>query len=77
MKQRNTMETKLTEKETALLNKIVSMYSENDNICYLIDNNKCTPSEKGVLSSLLKKGLIYDSSDDFIGLTSNYFPATK
>lgn len=66
----------LTEKEFTMLELIVSCYDMLDNICY---DDKLSPSEKGVVGSLVKKGLVYDS---FEGMhhedgysQSNFFPS--
>lgn len=67
----------LTEKEFTMLETIVSCYHMLDNICY---DDKLSPSEKGVVGSLVKKGLIYDSFEDMHhedGYSqSNFFPST-
>ena len=68
------METKLTNLENELLNEIVKCYDENDNICF---DRKLTQQEKGVMSSLVKKRLVYDSFEGETGKgydSHNYFP---
>ena len=49
---------KTTQKERDLLNEIKANYDENDNLCF---TRQLTQEEKGVIGSLVKKGLIYDS----------------
>ena len=64
----------LTKLETELLNEIISMYDENCNTCF---TRTLTQSEKGVISSLVKKELVYDSFEFETGKgyeKHNYFP---
>ena len=72
----NKMSTKnLTEKESLMLQEIISNYDEDDNLCF---TRQLTQEEKGVIGSLVKKGLVYDS---FEGMTEegynkhNFFPS--
>jgi len=68
------MKKQLTQLETKLLNEIISMYDENDNLCF---TRELTQIEKGVISSLVKKGLVYDSFEGESGKgydKHNYFP---
>ena len=65
------MEKTLTNLENELLNEILSMYDEDDNICF---DRQLTNQEKGVISSLIKKELIYDSFEGMQGENHNYFP---
>ena len=61
------MEVKITKLENELLNDI--MKGENDGIGMgysEYDGLVISNEEKGVLGSLLKKGLVYDSNDDNI-----------
>jgi len=44
-----------------MLQRIVSEYDENNNLCY---TSELTPTEKGLIGSLIKKGLVYDGFDD-------------
>lgn len=65
----------LTTLESALLNEIIGMYDEDDNICF---TRQLTQQEKGVMSSLVKKGLVYDSFESETGdgyEKHNYFPS--
>jgi hypothetical protein len=69
------MNTQLTNLETALLNEIIEMYDEDCNTCF---TRELTQSEKGVMSSLVKKGLVYDSFENESGNgynKHNYFPS--
>jgi hypothetical protein len=69
------MNTQLTALENELLNEIVGMYDENDNLCF---TRELTNQEKGVMSSLVKKGLVYDSFESEKGEgyeSHNYFPS--
>jgi len=74
----NTQKIKLTNLETKLLNEIVSMYDEDCNMCF---TRTLTQSEKGVISSLVKKGLVYDSFEfdkhlqNLSRVEHNYFPS--
>lgn len=71
------MKQKLTQLEKQLLDEITRMYDENNNLCF---TRKVTQQEKGVLSSLVKKGLIYDSFWDEHGQgydIHNYFPSEE
>jgi hypothetical protein len=63
----------LTALENEMLNEIVAFYDEDDNICY---QQKLTPSQKGVIGSLVKKGLIYDSYNG-VDEESNFFPSEE
>jgi len=60
----------LTELENEMLNSIVKSYDADDNICF---SKKLTASEKGIIGSLVKKGLIYDSFEN-MGEDGNFFP---
>ena len=66
----------LTTLENQMLSEIVSSYTFDDNICY---NQPLTTKEKGVIGSLVKKGLIYDSfiSENAEGYDSNFFPSDE
>ena len=69
------MNTQLTTLENELLNEIVGNYDENDNLCF---TRELTNQEKGVMSSLVKKGLVYDSFENETGEgyeSHNYFPS--
>lgn len=48
----------LTKKESILLEEIFGMYDEDSNTCF---TRQLTPEEKGVIGSLVKKKLVYDS----------------
>ena len=63
----------LTELELNMLQQIVDCYDETDNICY---DCKLTTQEKGIVGSLVKKGLVYDSRVDYDNKKSqsNFFP---
>jgi len=63
----------LTVLETEMLNEIVSFYDEDDNICY---QKKLTPTQKGVIGSLMKKGLVYDSYNG-VDEEGNFFPSEE
>ena len=66
----------LTALEIEMLNVIIGCYDADDNICY---QAKLTPSQKGVIGSLVKKGLIYDSFDEMQGeeYDGNFFPSEQ
>jgi hypothetical protein len=66
----------LTALENEMLNVIIDWYDADDNICY---QQKLTPSQKGVIGSLVKKGLIYDSFDGMegTGYDGNFFPSEE
>lgn len=69
--------TTLTQKENILLQEIIGMYDEDCNICF---TRQLTQQEKGVISSLVKKGLVFNSFEgmEFIGneyQKHNYFPS--
>ena len=66
------MTNKLTNLEIELLNEIIEMYDENDNLCF---TRQLTNQEKGIMSSLVKKGLVYDSFEGIDGYSHNYFPS--
>ena len=60
----------LTELEAKMLQTISEYYDSEDIVCY---NVKLTSSEKGIIGSLIKKGLIYDSNNG-LDLSGNFFP---
>ena len=62
MKTINDIKNELTDLEFSMLENIVGHYDMHDNICY---NYKLTATEKGVMGSLVKKGLVYDSFGNF------------
>jgi len=62
----------LTTLESTLLDEIIGMYDENDNLCF---TRELTNQEKGVISSLVKKGLVYDSFEFEHGASHNFFPS--
>lgn len=66
------MTTQLTNLENQLLNEIIKMYDEEDNLCF---TRQLTQQEKGVISSLVKKGLVYDSFENMENESHNYFPS--
>lgn len=74
------MKKQLTKLENELLNEIIEMYDEDCNTCF---TRQLTQQEKGVMSSLVKKGLVYDSfeGESNAGHTGggydkhNYFPS--
>ena len=74
MKTINELNATLTTLEIEMLEKIVKSYDLDCNICYQVS---LTPSQKGVVGSLIKKGLIYDSfeSEEGQGYNSNFFPS--
>lgn len=76
MKTINELKSNLTELEFAMLESIVGAYTFDNNVCY---DCELTPSEKGVVGSLVKKELIYDSFGDMHNEqgyeNSNFFPA--
>jgi hypothetical protein len=63
----------LTELEGILLWEIVKEFSHLNNVCY---DYKLTNVEKGIIGSLTKKGLVYDSfkGTDLEIEGSNFFP---
>jgi hypothetical protein len=76
MKTINELKSNLTELEFEMLESIVSYYSFDDNVCY---QEKLTASQKGIIGSLVKKQLVYDSFNDMhneLGYeNSNFFPS--
>lgn len=67
--------TNLTTLEKELLNEIIGMYDEDCNVCF---TRQLTQQEKGIMSSLVKKGLVYDSFENETGdgyEKHNYFPS--
>ena len=67
----------LTELEATMLQDIVSYYEFTDNICYIFN---LTPQQKGIIGSLVKKGLVYDSFEGMNGngyKDSNFFPSEE
>ena len=72
MKTINDLKLNLTELEFKMLESIVGAYYISNNICY---DCKLNASEKGIIGNLVKKELVYDSSDLTIGLKSNFFPS--
>jgi Mg/Co/Ni transporter MgtE len=75
----NTIEnikSQLTENEYNMLNLILSEYESTDVSCY---TKRLTDSQKGIVGSLIKKGMVYDayegiSSDDSDHNKGNWFP---
>jgi hypothetical protein len=65
-----------TDLEFQMLTEIVEHYDFENNLCY---TKALTPSEKGVVGSLVKKGYIYDSfsNETGEGYTSNFFPSNE
>lgn len=67
------LENSLTPLEFCLLGEIVHFYEFRNNICF---NYKLTSVAAGVMGSLVKKGLVYDS---FAGMPDypkgNFFPS--
>ena len=61
----------LTELETEMLSVIVKCYDSEDNICF---QRTLTQSEKGVMGSLVKKELVYDSCNG-VEEDGNFFPS--
>jgi hypothetical protein len=61
----------LTELENEMLSVIVKSYDSEDNICF---QRTLTQSEKGVIGSLVKKELVYDSCNG-IEEDGNFFPS--
>jgi hypothetical protein len=66
----------LTKTEFSFLETVVGLYNPLDCVCY---QYRLTPSEKGIVGSLVKKGLIYDSYaqmvDDEIHTQGNWYPS--
>jgi hypothetical protein len=66
----------LTEKEFAMLQTIIGWYTFDDNVCFMCE---VTNSEKGLITQLKNKGLIYDSfegmHDEKDYEKSNWFPS--
>ena len=76
MKTINDLKSNLTNLEFEMLETIVGAYSFDNNVCY---DYELTASEKGIVGSLVKKELVYDS---FNGMhnqegyeNSNWFPS--
>jgi hypothetical protein len=76
MKTLQELHAKLTTSEIEMLSEIVGYYTFDDNVCY---QQPLTSSQKGVLGSLIKKGLVYDSfiSESGEGYESNFFPCDE
>ena len=73
MKTINDIKNELTDLEFSMLENIVGYYDMHDNICY---NYKLTATEKGVVGSLIKKGLAYDSFANILDYPKgNFFPS--
>jgi hypothetical protein len=71
------LKSNLTKKEFAMLEEIVGFYSFDDNLCY---TEPLTPSQKGVVGSLVKKGLVYDSFEGMYDdgyQDANWFPSEE
>ncbi len=76
------MKPTLSQLEYDLLTEIISCEDEDCNICF---DRQLTPSEKGVMSSLVKKDLVYDAFEGEGGANHigagydkhNYFPTEK
>lgn len=66
----------LTESESFMLSEIVSWYKFEDNICFDCQIKHLTNNSIGLLGSLTKKGLIYDSykGTDLESEGFNFFP---
>jgi len=62
MKTINDIKNELTDLEFSMLDNIVGNYDMLNNTCY---NYKLNATEKGVVGSLIKKGLVYDSFGNF------------
>ena len=76
MKTIQDIKNQLTEGEFDMLQLIVSEYDSKDIACY---TKRLTDSQKGIVGSLVKKGVIYDSydgfgSDDSDHQKGNWFP---
>jgi hypothetical protein len=61
----------LTELEASFLNIIAKHFDLEDNICF---QKKLSASEKGIIGSLVKKGLVYDSYNG-VEEEANFFPS--
>ena len=73
MKTINDIKNQLTDLEFSMLENIVGCYDMRDNICY---DYKLTATEKGVMGSLVKKGLVYDSFNNMPDYPKgNFFPS--
>jgi hypothetical protein len=74
MKTINQLNETLTSLEIEMLSKIIESYDFDSNICY---QKSLTSTEKGIVGSLVKKGLVYDSfeSEEGQGYESNFFPS--
>jgi len=72
---KETLKSTLTEKEFEMLENIVDAYNINNNVCFM---TKTTNSEKGLITQLQNKGLIYDSfngmHNEYGYESSNWFP---
>lgn len=78
MKTLEQLKAELTANELELLTVIVNCYVLEDNRCY--EFNQYTPmanSTKGILGSLVKKGLVFDSFEDDTEEEYNYFPTDE
>lgn len=62
----------LTPREFCLLQEIIGCYDKRDNICYYYQLSQI---DKGVMGSLVKKGLVYDSFSNMDCHISNFFPS--
>ena len=73
MKTINDIKNQLTDLEFSMLENIVGCYDMRDNMCY---DCKLTATEKGVMGSLVKKGLVYDSFSNMPDYPKgNFFPS--
>ena len=73
MKTINDIKNQLTDLEFSMLENIVGCYDMRDNICF---DYKLTATEKGVMGSLVKKGLVYDSFSNMPDYPKgNFFPS--
>jgi hypothetical protein len=73
---KESLKASLTLKEFAMLEEIISWYTFDDNVCFM---RQTTSSEKGLITQLKNKELIYDSfegmHDEIDYERSNWFPS--
>ena len=62
MKTISDIKSQLTENEFSMLELIISEYNHKDVVCY---THRLTPSQKGIIGSLVKKDIVYDSYEGF------------
>lgn len=77
MKTIEDIKNELTEAEFSMLELIINEYNPQDVVCY---DKRLTPSQKGIIGSLVKKNMVYDSyagwgHDDPDHQEGNWYPS--